>query len=420
MEVVGASAVGSDLRFLFTSSKVDAETQEKFISNEVTSVKQFAALVETVTELRDLLKKDFGMDADTLGTKVRISNVVVAWKAAVGRIAKQIELEGVAETLGEPKKIAEVDNQAMRAAFENKWGEIEDVEVPAKTYLEKRLDQIEKNSLVAETLSEVLNEDEDEGNAMQTVLDPKGNFMAVRAGNRVPLPLNTEQLRQRISIMGNSWIFAGFQQTTKRYLQDVTPKLWDKYIKYLLGEHVLGLTTSGPMSSRAHDPQWEQVLHYEFAMRRHALKLVMRGKAETLGIAILEAMKDTVVKERNFTTPLSNPPAKRRPEYVPPPPVRDHEADGEPAWKKTRRGSGRDRGNKGKGDKGDRGKGKGTRKGSAATTVPGCESTTPDGKNICYSFNNAKEKCIRKDCRYAHVCGRCFKVNRPMYACDHK
>ena len=53
VEVVGAGVVGSDLRFLFTSSTVDVETQKKFIANAVMTVKQFAALVDTVTELRD-------------------------------------------------------------------------------------------------------------------------------------------------------------------------------------------------------------------------------------------------------------------------------------------------------------------------------------------------------------------------------
>ena len=39
---------------------------------------------------------------------------------------------------------------------------------------------------------------------------------------------------------------------------------------------------------------------------------------------------------------------------------------------------------------------------------------------MCYAFNNKGENCSRSDCSYAHVCGRCFAKNVPMYDCSHK
>ena len=62
--------------------------------------------------------------------------------------------------------------------------------------------------------------------------------------------------------------------------------------------------------------------------------------------------------------------------------------------------------NKGRGKSRDKGKGKGHR-------------LTPDGKQICFAFNNAHEKCTGT-CDRAHVCRTCLG-GHPAYQCtkDH-
>ena len=41
------------------------------------------------------------------------------------------------------------------------------------------------------------------------------------------------------------------------------------------------------------------------------------------------------------------------------------------------------------------------------------------GKQICYAFNSPHEWCPG-GCGREHVCGKCFKQNKPMYMCSHK
>ena len=41
------------------------------------------------------------------------------------------------------------------------------------------------------------------------------------------------------------------------------------------------------------------------------------------------------------------------------------------------------------------------------------------GALICFALNNPNEKCKKRKCSFEHVCGKCFKKDRPMYACDH-
>ena len=69
-------------------------------------------------------------------------------------------------------------------------------------------------------------------------------------------------------------------------------------------------------------------------------------------------------------------------------------------------GCNKDDKNKGKG-KGKKGKGSGTQ----------CKSETPDGKKICFRFNDAARGCTTAKCQFLHVCGKCFK-DHPLFRCS--
>ena len=43
---------------------------------------------------------------------------------------------------------------------------------------------------------------------------------------------------------------------------------------------------------------------------------------------------------------------------------------------------------------------------------------TPDGKPICFAFNDKSNPCTKTKCSFLHVCGRCFK-DHPMYQCPN-
>ena len=46
-----------------------------------------------------------------------------------------------------------------------------------------------------------------------------------------------------------------------------------------------------------------------------------------------------------------------------------------------------------------------------------CASVTPDGKKICFKFNDKGRGCNAGRCPFLHVCGTCFK-DHPMFRCD--
>ena len=140
-------------------------------------------------------------------------------------------------------------------------------------------------------------------------------------------------------------------------------------------------------------PPWNLALAYERAVRKKAVKLV-NAEAMNWVVALKAAWKDPTVKERHFTTPLALY-TKRPAEW---------EAQ---KWPRLDKG-------------GKKGHDKGARTARVRGRTPRTVRATPEGKPICYRFNNPKEKRKANNCKFEHVCGICFSFKHPLRACNEK
>ena len=95
-----------------------------------------------------------GVDANSgIKARVRIAKVVVAWETAHGRATKDIEVDAEASARSQPKAVPTTVFRAMADTFQKEYGELSDNEVPAKSYVERKLDQIEKQEYKPELLT---------------------------------------------------------------------------------------------------------------------------------------------------------------------------------------------------------------------------------------------------------------------------
>ena len=141
--------------------EVTKEIQAQLYHAGITTTQQFAAFVPDADELRKSLKDDFNMDPGAgLAMKVSVSRVVVTWEAAKARSAKRAEAEAECEVRQEIKPLRGTDFAVMRDSYMAKWWKLEREQIPAKVYIEKICDGIEKAEPRAEPLSEVINEGE--------------------------------------------------------------------------------------------------------------------------------------------------------------------------------------------------------------------------------------------------------------------
>ena len=402
---------GSDLKFLLAREGVSDEFQAKLFVAGVQNVRQFGVLASSTDDMRDLLKTEFELSTENgMGQRVQISKILVAWDHARQRSSKEAEAAAaaaVAET-AKPLPLGEVDG--MRSTFEKAWWKLSDDQMPGKGYLTKILGAVERDEPRAEPLTAVYAADLEEDEPFVPVCDDKGNLRTMRTPTTVALPVNTEELRTRIELMGTAWLMVSYVHTNRAWLQNQTPQLYADNLRYLLGKHVWGLVARDADGNTISTPSWRLVMAYEKEIRVEAMRLVKAGTP--LVSALPQAWIDPVVKERHFTTPLalsagrsgssssssgSGPPKPSPP--APPP------AAGPPTTQRQKRKALR------------RQEFQKKKRANTGFSTNGCPMTSPDGKRICYSFNNPDTGCKKANCSFVHICGSCFNSGHPMFQC---
>ena len=267
----------SDLKFLFDRKGVPESFAAKLYHIGVTTVELFSAFAKDQADLEVLLKDHFGIDAADLPSRVEAVKITVAWQAARARSQKQADQGGDCEVRRIPKDIPRAVSAGMREAFERTHWPLEDKQATVRSFVQRKMDEVEKNELRAEPLEEVVSLEEDDPHALKTEWRPDGQLRAVRVGTKVPLPKGPEDLRKRIALLGTALMFAGTQQVHKAYLHGLTPQTFLDYVEYLLGDHVWKLASTGPGNTFTSSPSWALLLSYERAIRKRWWSSRKRG-----------------------------------------------------------------------------------------------------------------------------------------------
>ena len=293
-----------DLKFLLDREGIALITQARIVHAGITTMRQFGAFFTGAEDLRKVAKDSLGLDPDVLAQRVELSKLVVSWESAKVRATKLAEAEAEAEIRQEAKQLKGTDVNAIRKAYEAKWWKLEEEQTPAKCYLEKISEGVERGELRAELLSEVINKIQGETDVMKAVWDPSGTIKAVKSSPSAPLPRDPEKLRTRVTLMGRAWAFVALMQPNAAPLQGITPQDWQTYLDYLLGPYVHRLHARDEYGNVSSSPPWSLLLSYEQEIRRKMVRLMVEN-GTVIKDALKAAYNDPVVKERYFTTPLA-------------------------------------------------------------------------------------------------------------------
>ena len=152
-----------------------------------------------------------------------------------------------------------------------------------------------------------------------------------------------------------------------------------------MGSHVAGLRPP-----EGHAPTWNMVLTYEAELRKAAYRFVREGVESDLGKALFRACNAPDIRSTYFIAPFILVGADRASMESPPAP--------HPftlSLPEQREGEGH--------------------KGKVLRKTIGKARLNAQGKNICFPYNR-KSGCQRKDCKFAHICQRCFEKH-PYFKC---
>ena len=166
----------SELRYLVQKESISVDVQAKIFHSGVYSVSMFASLFKDAEELKQVAKDDFGIDsAAGLNQRVAVAGLICAFRNASTRTEQVSKYEGEIEARRMTKPLQQSDFLVMRSAWQAKWWVLEDVECPARSYLEKRIEEMEQGEMRAESLRTVLNREQDDVDFLTPVWDPTGN-----------------------------------------------------------------------------------------------------------------------------------------------------------------------------------------------------------------------------------------------------
>eukprot|EP00435_Cladocopium_sp_Y103_P020454 s3417_g5.t1 len=359
-EDAAREAADSDLRYLLTDVGVPEEVQLPLYHRGYTSLRLFSGMDETRTEVRAAVTAEIGLD-HAAGNADRRSMALLlsAWETARTQQKANDESRAEARSTMVPRPVPTNEYAMLREALETQMdGRLKDYEVPSKSLVAAKMDDVELNLPRVEDLRDISSIEAGEADVLQGSLDAStGTFKMKPARATVQMPRNPEELRLRHRRLAIAWEMVKTKHRNRVWLQGGLLDIFRQLSDHILGRHVAGLTLPSGQS-----PQWDTV----------------QGDAPTLEDGLTKAMKDAEVMNLHFIIPVTTSVAAGSASSSSRPAAR-------PASPAAAKG-------------GTKGKAKGGNRPTKKLHVK-----TPDGRPLCFKFNNNNGKCTAKNCNFAPV-----------------
>ena len=393
-----SSHLEADLQHVFNECGVSISTQHA-LGQHYRSTLRFSTIADTRQDVRAALRADFALEPNTAANRSEISAVVAAWESSKFMVSEDLKVRTEAKHLGLTRPLAQSERSAMVKALETVKGEtIADRDLPSNEYLAQLLEMIEQDDVSACYLDEVISKKDAGSLSMQTSIDSAGRLRIARQRPKGQLPAGTEELRQKLRIEANAWLMLSAKLRNKHFLHNLEARHFEAFTDYLLGPKCYSMEVIGASGEKcALKPQWSILLQYEFELRKAAYKKAHRENVP-LKDTLRQVCENSELKELYFTSPVAlsaqtfEPPSK-----VPRTDLKGGGKHNRFESKSTAdytKGGGRPQKGKGKGKPSIR-----VFPNSSIAMV----SATPDGRQICYSYNTPGSKCDGR-CKRVHIC----------------
>ncbi len=386
-----------ELQSLLDARRVDPAIQAALFDAGVDTLGMLAAVAVSRAELQTFSKDVLAVDPSVVaGDMVRFATLFLAWQSASNRVKVLDELNSELAAQKQPKSIPPLEMASLKQQFEKLYYKLKESETPARASFEDLCEQLDAGELRPMGLRHFGSKADDEDMESGTLqLGKSGQVKIRRSKIETPPPGSLEELRTKLVLMGNHFIFARLRYVNKAALASLSPFTFLDYIGYILGKHVAHMETQTVDGIALHRPSVKLLVNYDHQMCKEVVDQMNEGQEMSDQLQLV--VKNADLRERHFSTPLavssasqsleggkgkSDPDRKFQP-YPPP---------------------------KGKGKKG-KGKQKGKYKGEFL------HSTTPDGRQLCFAWNNKAEGC-KGGCNRVHACRICLSTSHATF--DHR
>ena len=285
-------SVESELKFLMDEASVPRDIQKLVYSKGFTSVRIFAGIEESKGEVRKMLASLLPLDyAASAENCKHMALLLSTWDAA--RLQLSIHEKNKAESkLGVQARLVQSTEQASMTAAG---------ELPSKSLLAAKLEQVEENAPYPEDLRDVTSVEDAATEAYDAIIDPASSVLKIKPGRTMTTPPKTpEELRRRDRRIGLAWEMVRSKHMNRSWLPE---RCTDAFRK--LSGHVLGPRLADLRAGDGRAPAWSLVLQYEAELRKQAYKCVRDGEAADLASALAMACKAPDIMNNFFIVPFT-------------------------------------------------------------------------------------------------------------------
>ena len=393
----------SDLRYIMADCEVPEALQADFYHAGFTTQRLFGTIVGSAAEMRDLLRSEFGTDATaSLNARATVSKVLAAWESVKEQVKGDNDMRVDARANRLSRVCGTEDHTAMKNAYQTLYGKLPSAEVPSRAYVGVKLDQVEKNEPLVESLADITSLDDGEEDFLGATITDNGQIRLQKGSKKGTMPKDPEELRAKHKLWGNAWCFIKLKHTNRLWLAGITPESFRKWSDWILGEDIFGVRTG-----KGEGPSWDLLMEFEKKARKKVYELVQDGLP--LAQAMKDMEKDQNVRSLHLISPLS-----LGHKALPPPTASGSE------WNDYNHGP-KEKKRKTRKERGDDWKPK-WKPTPAPTPAPAAGakwlSKTEDGRSICFAYSNPDENCDGS-CGMVHVCRICLG-NHPTLSCKGK
>jgi hypothetical protein len=421
-QIAGLKTVQPDLRFLFEEVGVRAEVQGVLGHHDFGRLNRFAGLETSLDGVRTVLETEFGLDPTaSLAARGDMCDLLAAWEAARAQTKKESELRAESNFNETARPASQAETKAMLASFELSQGVLEHRLIPSRYLLGKKLEELMENQPEVERLIDITSKEDGDEEILQPQVGKDGRiFVKKGAKKEILAPRDAEELRLRYRVLTNAWVFAASKHPNRTWLIDFdAERSYGRLADYLLGPKVAMLTASPDYAkpTEGPTPSFAVVLHYEFEIRKAAYELVRLGTT-SLDQGLRLAMRDAELRMMHFLQPFSFQLSKGKHGGGVAMPTGQDTNKERIEKKRLAHNMEKER----KNEQNRKTQKLAAAKAAAAKTgkvVKGGKrhDKTPDGRQICFSFNIEEPRggpCSGK-CGRVHVCQYCFSEDHPSY-----
>ena len=245
--------------------------------------------------------------------RINQARIIAAWMAAGKRVEAEDQTGATQIASGLFRSLIRGEHIELRKLVHKDINrKLKDTHYPHYKYLDAKFEEIDEGDITAEPLPKVISKDIDVDYVRSTVPDRAGNLKVKNVATKtVPLPNETEELRDRVNLLGLSYIAARLRKKNVHWLVDADEEIWRQHLGHILGLEIAGLKVDGP-NGEIFAPEWSNVLSYQHQIRKEACRLIMlEGKA--LGEALQTARGDSHLRQIHFDNPMTHQIAQGRP-----------------------------------------------------------------------------------------------------------